>query len=117
MNESSDWNLEDRVDRVFENIVLPVFAELIVEYNSDGYEAKVVADSPVIMGIEKYSSIMITHPDGVKMIVCVYWVKGSERLTVENISLVTLNRSLNIFELDAGVLKSQIKTMACIAAN
>ena len=97
MSQDSNWEMGDRVDEVFKNIVIPVFETLINDYEAvDGYEVKIVSDGPLITGIEKYSSIMVRHPSGLEMIVCVYWVKNSERLIAENILLITHNKSFDI---------------------
>lgn len=110
MGQDSNWDIDDRVNDVFNNIVIPSFESLIKDYNQVGeYEVQVVSDSPIIMGIEKYSSISVKHPSGLEMIVCVYWVKNSERLIAENIQMVTLNKSLNIFSVTVEELTAQLK--------
>ncbi len=109
MSQGSDWELDNKVDEVFRSVVLPAFQSMIDDYNQvGGYEVKVVPDSPVIMGIEKYSSIMVKHPGGQEMIVCVYWVKNSERLIAENIQMVTLNKSFDIFSVTKEELESEL---------
>jgi len=110
MGQDSNWDLDERVNGVFTRTVLPSFRNLIDQYNQvGGYEVKVVSDSPIIMGIEKYSSISVKHPRGHEMIVCVYWVKNSERLIAENIQMVTLNKSFDIFSVTVEELTSQLK--------
>lgn len=110
MGQDSNWDLSERVNDVFNNTVIPSFEKLISDYDQvGGYEVKVVSDSPIIMGIEKYSSLLVKHPGGQEMIVCVYWVKNSERLIAENIQMVTLNKSFNIFSVTQEELESQLK--------
>ena len=43
------------------------------------------------------------------MIVCVYWIGGSDRMTAENIMMVTLNRALDIYQVTKEELKKQVK--------
>ena len=118
MREDSNWNLDDKANDVFTNIVIPSFRKLIEEYDQvGGYEVKVVSDSPIIMGIEKYSSIMVKHPSGHEMIVCVYWVKNSERLIAENIQMVTLNKSFDLFSVTIDELTSQLKFLTALRAK
>ena len=110
MSEGSNWELDNKVDEVFRGVVLPAFQSMIDDYDQvGGYEVKIVSDSPVIMGIEKYSTIMVKHPGGQEMIVCVYWVKNSERLIAENIQMVTLNKSFDLFSVDKEELESELK--------
>lgn len=113
VSDRSDFNLAEKIDDVFENMVGPVFEEFIEEYGgSRGYEVKLVPDGPLIMGIDRYASIMFKHPNGLEMIVCVYWVSGSERLIAENIRMVTLNKTFDIFSLTRGELREQIAFLA-----
>ncbi len=113
MSQDSNWQISDRVDEVFKNIVDPVFESLINDYNAvGGYEVKIVSDGPLIMGIENYSSIMVKHPGGMEMIVCVYWVKNSERLIAENILLITHNKSFDIFSVTKEELALQVKFLS-----
>jgi len=117
MGQDSNWDIDDRVNDVFNTIVIPSFESLIKDYDqAGGYEVKVVSDSPIIMGIEKYSSILVKHPSGQEMIVCVYWVKNSERLIAENIQMVTLNKSFNIFSVTVDELTSQLKFLTGLNA-
>lgn len=110
MNLDSNWGLEEKVHDVFNNTVLPAFQILINDYDQvGGYEVRIVSDSPVIMGIEKYSSILVKHPGGQQMIVCVYWVKNSERLIAENIQMVTLNKSFDLYSVTKEELASDLK--------
>lgn len=113
MSDHFDLNLEERVDGIFENIVGPVFGEFIEIYNgAPGYEVKPVPDGPLIMGIDRYASIMFKHPNGLEMIVCVYWVSGSQRLVAENIRMVTLNKTFDIFSITQEELREQIGFLA-----
>jgi len=113
MGQDSNWQIDDRVDDVFNNVVIPVFESLINDYDQvDGYEVKIVSDGPLILGIEKYSSIRIKHPGGLEMIICVYWVKNSERLIAENILLITHNKSFDIFSVTKEELASQVKFLS-----
>ena len=113
MSQDSNWEMGDRVDEVFKNIVIPVFETLINDYDAvGGYEVKIVSDGPLIMGIEKYSSIMVKHPSGLEMIICVYWVKNSERLIAENILLITHNKSFDIFTVTKDELASEVKFLS-----
>lgn len=110
MTGKTDWELEERIDGIFDNIVTPVLDELIEEYDgTGGYGAKYVTDSPLITGLGRYSSIMISHPGGVEMIVCVYWVKGSMRLVAENIRMVTLSKTFDIFSVTKELLGKQVR--------
>ena len=118
MREDSSWDLDDKANDVFRNIVIPSFRKLIEEYDKvGGYEVKVVSDSPIIMGIEKYSSISVKHPSGHEMIVCVYWVKNSERLIAENIQMVTLNKSFGLFSVTTDELVPQLKFLTALNAK
>jgi len=113
MSQDSNWEMGDRVDEVFKNIVIPVFETLINDYDAvGGYEVKIVSDGPLITGIEKYSSIMVRHPSGLEMIVCVYWVKNSERLIAENILLITHNKSFDILSVTKEELLSQVSFLS-----
>ena len=117
MSQGSDWGIDEKVDTVFTSIVLPAFQSLIDDYDQvGGYEVKVVSDSPVIMGIEKYSSILVKHPGGQQMIVCVYWVKNSERLIAENIQMVTLNKSFDLHSITKEELASELKFLTGMRA-
>ena len=105
-----DMELEGRVDEVFEKVVEPVFKELIEEYDDvNGYEVRIVPESPLIMGIKRHSSIFLRRPDGIEMIVCVYWIEGNERLFAANIMMVTFNRTFDIYTVNKEELKKQIK--------
>ena len=110
MTGKTDWELEVRIDGIFDNIVTPVLDELIEEYDgTGGYGAKYVTDSPLITGLGRYSSIMISHPGGVEMVICVYWVKGSMRLVAENIRMVTLSKTFDIFSITKELLGKQVR--------
>ena len=50
------------------------------------------------------------------MIVCVYWVKNSERLIAENILLITHNKSFDLFSVTKEELASQIKFLSGLKA-
>jgi hypothetical protein len=52
---------------------------------------------------------MISHPGGVEMIICVYWVKGSMRLVAENIRMVTLSKTFDIFTVTKELLGKQVR--------
>ena len=113
MSEQSELHLAQKVDDIFENTVTAVFGKLIAQYGAaSGFEVKLVPDGPLIMGIERYSSIMFRHPNGLEMIVCVYWVSGSHRLIAENIRMVTLNKTFDIFSVTAAELEKQIRFLA-----
>ena len=100
MSRRSDLILDEKVEGIFTGLVAPVFEELMSEYgDAPGFEVKLVPDGPLIMGIDRYSSIMFRHPSGLEMIVCVYWVSGSHTLVAENIRMVTLNKTFDIFSL------------------
>jgi len=113
VSDHTDLNLAEKIDDIFENIVEPVFGEFIKVYeDAPGYEVKLVPDGPLIMGIDRYGSIMFKHPNGLEMIVCVYWVSGSERLIAENIRMVTLNKTFDIFSVTREELAEQIGFLA-----
>jgi hypothetical protein len=100
----------EKANELFENVITPIFKELIEEYNGqDGFEVKAVSDRPAIMGITKHSSLMIKHPDGMEMIICLYWVEGDDKIVAENIMMVTLNKAFNIYEVTKDDLKKKIK--------
>ena len=110
MTGTTDWELEERIVGVFNDVVMPVLGELIEEYDGAGsYSAKDVTDSPLITGLGRYVSIMISHPGGVEMIICVYWVKGSMRLVAENIRMVTLSKTFDIFSVTKELLGKQVR--------
>lgn len=112
-SDQQELSLEQKVEDVFTNVVGPVFKELIDEYNgAPGFEVKLVPDGPLIMGIDRYASIMFKHPGGLEMIVCVYWVSGSHRLVAENIRLVTLNKTFDLFSITREELREQIAFLA-----
>ena len=116
MSQDSNWGIEEKVDEVFNTVVLPAFKIMIDDYDQvGGYEVKVVSDSPVIMGIEKYSSILVKHPGGQEMIVCVYWVKNSKRLIAENIQMVTLNKSFFLDSITKEELASELKFLTAMS--
>ncbi len=113
MSDYSESNLDEKVEDLFENMVRPVFEDFIKDYGAaPGYQVKLVPDGPLIMGIDRYASIMFKHPNGLEMIVCVYWVSGSERLIAENIRMVTLNKTFDIFSVTREELAEQIGFLA-----
>lgn len=113
MSENLTDQLSEKAKELFENVVTPIFKELIEEYNGeDGFEVKVVPDRPAIMGIKKHNSVLIKHPDGMEMIVCLYWVEGHDKIVAENIMMVTSNKVFNIFEVTKYDLKNSIKFLA-----
>lgn len=113
MSTNSDLSLEQKIEEVFRDIVEPVVSDLMNEYNqAPGFEVKLVPDGPLIQGIERYISVMFKHPNGVEMIVCVYWVSGSHRLFAENIRMVTLNKMFDAFSITKEELKEQISFLA-----
>lgn len=110
MKDISDWQLNEQIDAVFREKVMPAFADLIALYNNvGGYVVKTVPDSPLITGISRYASVMVQHPAGVEMIVCVYWVEGSSRIVAENIRMVTLSKTFDIYTVTKEELLGQIK--------
>jgi len=116
MSQGSNWELDNKVDDVFRSVVMPAFESMINDYDQvGGYEVKIVPDSPVIMGIEKYSSILVKHPGGQEMIVCVYWVKNSKRLIAENIQMVTLNKSFDLNSVTKEELESDLKFLTAMS--
>lgn len=115
MSVESEWQNSEKIFEVFKNIVEPSLQELIEEYDGvGGFEAKIVSDCPIITGIEVYDSIMFQHPEGFEMIICVYWVRGSDKIIAENISMVTLNKALDIYQVTKDSLKHLIKFLAGI---
>ncbi len=101
------------MNTIFDLKVKPVFADLIEFYNGVGaYIVKAVPDSPLITGIKRYASIMVRHPSGVEMIVCLYWVEGSKRLVAENIRMVTLSKTFDIYTVTKEELLRQVKFLA-----
>lgn len=110
MKDKSGWLLNERVNTVFDETVTPVFHDLVKAYNgAGGYEVKTVTESPLITGIKRYVSIMVTHPGGLEMIVCVYWVEGSSKLVAENISMVTLSKTFDLDSITREELTEQLK--------
>lgn len=71
-----------------------------------------VPDSPLITGISRYASIMVRHPGGVEMIVCVYWVEGSLRPAAENKRMVTLSKTFDLFTVTREALGKQIRFLS-----
>jgi hypothetical protein len=115
LSEQSDWLLSERAAVVFDDIVGPVFAHLIEQYGgAGGVVVEAVPDSPLILGLKRYSSIMVRHPNGIEMIVSVYWVEGSGRLIAENIRMVTLSKSFDIFTVTREELEEQVKFLSAL---
>ncbi|MEW6146030.1 MAG: hypothetical protein AB1598_13550 [Thermodesulfobacteriota bacterium] len=115
MSGRSDWLLGERAAVVFDDIVEPVFARLIEQYGgAGGVVVEAVPDSPLITGLKRYSSIMVRHPNGMEMIVSVYWVEGSGRLIAENIRMVTLSKSFDIFTVTREALEEQVKFLSAL---
>ena len=113
MSDEMDRELESRADEVFQRVVKPVFEELIEEYRAlNGYEARIVQECPLIMGIKRHRSIFFKHPDGTEMIVCVYWIGGHERLFAANIMMVSFSKTFDIYAVNGEELKKQIKFLA-----
>ncbi len=111
--DKSDWILNERANIVFDQVVAPAFEDLIGLYNGvGGYVVKVVPDSPLITGIKRHSSVMVRHPNVLEMIVCVYWVEGSERLVAENIRMVTLSKTFDIYSVTKEGLLKQLKFLS-----
>jgi hypothetical protein len=105
--------LNEKANELFQNLVTPIFKELIEEYDGEnGFQVKVVPDKPAIMGIKKHNSVMIKHPDGMEMIICIYWVEGHDKIVAENIMMVTLNKVFNMYEVTRDDLKKKIKFLA-----
>lgn len=110
VSKESTNPLNKRADEVFQNLVTPILKELVEEYDGEnGFEVKVVPDKPAIMGIRKHNSIIIKHPDGMEMIICVYWVEGHDKIVAENIMMVTMNKVFNMYEVTKDDLKKKIK--------
>lgn len=110
MSDELTNQVNEKANELFRNLVTPIFKELIEEYDGkNGFEVKVVPDKPAIMGIGKHNSIMIKHPDGMEMIICVYSVEGHEKIVAENIMMVTLNKVFNMYEVTKDDLKKKIK--------
>jgi hypothetical protein len=113
MAEDLGNEIRSRVSKIFIETVGPLLDQLILEFNGiNGIEAAMVTDIPVIMGIKEYKSILFKTPSGVEHVVCIYWIEGEEKIVAENIRMVTLNRSFDIFDLNAGELKKTIKVLA-----
>lgn len=113
LKDKSDWQLHERAHAVFNQIVIPAFADLMEFYNGmAGYVVKKVPDSPLITGIKRYASIMVRHPSGIEMIVCVYWVEGSGRLVAENIRMVTLSKTFDLYTVTKEELLGQVKFLS-----
>ena len=113
MAEHYSTQLKTRVNELFEKFIEPALDELINDYDGlQGMKAIKVSESPVMMGIEKYSSILFSYPNGVEHLVCVYWIGGEEKIIVENLRMVTLNRSLSIYNLNTGEIKRTVKLLA-----
>ena len=113
MGEDYTVILRSRVSELFHEYIEPVMLELVSEYDGiQGMESRIVSESPVMMGIEKYISILFKYPNGVEHLICVYWIAGEEKIVVENLRMETLNRSLSIHGIDGGELKKTIKMLS-----
>ncbi len=118
MSEQSNWDLARKVGDIFNSVVEPSLEGLIHDYDGvGGYQVEIVPDRPIIIGIETYMSIKFKLPNGIVMVICVYWVSGSERLVAENIDMVTLNKRFNIFSVTKDELREQIKFLAGIGSK
>lgn len=118
MSKELAIELNKKANEAFENVITPVFQELIEEYNgNNGFEVKVVMDRPAITGIRRHKSIMIKHPDGMEMVICLYWVEGYDKIVAENIMMVTLNKALSIYELARDDVKKKIKFLAGLGGS
>ncbi len=110
--------LDNKINEIFENIVNPSLNKIVKEYNGvNGYKASIVSNSPVIMGIGKYKSIQLTHPNNLAQIICIYWIKGEEKIIAENISAFTLQKTFNIYDLNKKEFKKNILRLAAVTDN
>lgn len=113
MAEEYGIQLKTKVNKLFDNIIEPLFNELISEFNgTNGIESRIVSEQPLMMGIEKYKTILFKYPNDVEHVICVYWISGENRIIAENLRMVTLNRSLSIFDFNQYDLKKTIKVLA-----
>jgi len=118
MGEDYTVIIRNRVNELFHDCIEPVMKGIVSEYNRiQGIEAKIVSEGPAMMGIEKYLSILFKFPDGVEHLICVYWIVGEEKIMVENLRMLTLNRSLSIHSLNPVELKKTIKVLAGLGRN
>ncbi len=118
MAEVYTIQLKNRVNEIFLECIEPVMHELVSEYNGmQGMEVEIVSESPIMMGIEKYISILFKYPNGVEHLICIYWIGGEEKIVAENLRMVTLNRSLSIYSLNPVELKKTIKVLAGLGRN
>lgn len=112
MSDELNWQIGEKANEAFEKSVEPGLQELVKEYDGvRGLEVKIVSDCPSISGIGRYASIMFTYPGGLEMIVSVYWVRDNDRIFAENLSLVTLKRDWDIYEITKEELKKQVKLL------
>ncbi|MGB7293852.1 MAG: hypothetical protein WBD99_16920 [Thermodesulfobacteriota bacterium] len=110
MRDDLTGQFNEKANELFENLITPIFKELIEEYGGkNGFEGKVAPDKPAIMGIRKHKSLMINHADGMEMIICAYWIEGHDKIVAENIMMVTLNKVFNMYEVTKDDLKNKIK--------
>ncbi|NIT14146.1 MAG: hypothetical protein GTN99_07895 [Candidatus Dadabacteria bacterium] len=113
MAEDYDTEIRSRVSAIFSDTIYPLLDRMILKFDGlDGIESRSVTDIPVIMGIKEYKSILFKLPTGVEHVVCVYWIEGEEQIVAENIRMVTLNRSFDIFNLNTEELEKTIKVLA-----
>lgn len=110
LKDKSGWLFNERVNAVFDETVTPVLSDLVKAYNgAGGYAVETVSESPLITGIKRYASIKVTHPGGLEMIVCVYWVEGSSKLVAENISMVNLSKTFDLNSVTGEEFTEQLK--------
>lgn len=113
MIQKSDWQLNERVNAVFDEVVRPAFEGLIGRYDGvGGYSLRNVPDSPLITGIKRHESIMVRHPNGLEMIICVYWVERSEKLVAENIQMVTLSKTFDMHTVSIDEIQTGLKFLS-----
>ena len=110
--------LDNKINEVFENIVNPSLNKIVKEYDGvNGYKASIVSNCPVIMGIGRYKSIQITHPNNLVHIICIYWIEGEDKIIAENIRHFTLQKIFNIYDLNKKEFKKNILRLAAVTDN
>ena len=55
---------------------------------------------------------MFKDPNNFELIVCVYWITGSDKIIVDNIGLVFTNKVSDIYTIKKEELKKQVKLVA-----